>query len=107
VDAPACEWCRDRLRRQHWLRWAISAIIAMIGVGVAFWMLQSLKGPLRRWLAMGIALACMSPWLLWEAMFPPALDLTAYTDTVDYEFRDAEYANDFAELNQASLNDEP
>jgi hypothetical protein len=33
-------------------------------------------------------------------VFPPPVDLTAYFDTVLYEFRDQEYAEEFAELNE-------
>jgi hypothetical protein len=106
VDAPACEWCRRGLRRQLWVRWIISLGFALFGVAVAMWILRSPRGPLRRWLAVGIALACMSPWFLWEILFPPPLDITAYSDTVDYEFRDAQYAADFTELNKdARINE--
>ena len=34
------------------------------------------------------------------AYLPAPIDLTAYSDTVDYEFRDADYAQEFAELNE-------
>jgi hypothetical protein len=48
---------------------------------------------------MGIALICLVPWLAWETVFPPPIDLTAFSETVDYEFRDPEYAEEFMELN--------
>ena len=37
---------------------------------------------LPRWLALGAGLACMSPWFVWQVVFPPPLELTAYSDSV-------------------------
>jgi len=45
----------------------------------------------------------MSPFFLWETLFPPAIELTAYSDTVDYEFRDESYAFAFGVLNEIGL----
>jgi hypothetical protein len=41
----------------------------------------------------------MIPWFAWELVFPPPFDLTVYSDTIDYEFRDQDYAEEFADLN--------
>ena len=48
---------------------------------------------------MGLSLVCLAPYILWEIFFPPAIDITAYSESIDYEFRDSDYAFDFAELN--------
>ena len=66
-------------------------------------MLRNYRGPLKKWLAMGLALACLAPVFLWEALRPAAIDLTAYADSVDYEFRDADYAHEFAALDNAEV----
>ena len=42
----------------------------------------------------------MLPWFVWETIFPPPLDLTAYSDSVNYEFRDAGYVDDVARINE-------
>lgn len=55
--------------------------------------------PLRKWVAMALMLVCLCPYFLWEVFFPPSIDITAYSESVDYEFRDADYAYEFAELN--------
>jgi hypothetical protein len=70
------------------------------GLLVARELLGSYEGPLRKWIAVGIALLCMTPLLLWQLFFPPPLDLTATSSTVEYEFRDRDYAAEFARLNQ-------
>jgi hypothetical protein len=85
----------------------VSGIAALIGVAVAASLLLWYRGPFKRWIAMGIALACMLPYFLWEVIAPRPIDLTAYTETVDYEFRDAEYAEEFAALNQAPSVSDP
>ena len=54
----------------------------------------------QRWSLLISLLICLSPYFLWEVFFPPAIELTAYTDSVDYEFRDEAYAMKFAELNR-------
>ena len=40
------------------------------------------------------------PVILWEVFDPRAIDLTAYSTTVDYEFRDPADAAEFAALNR-------
>ena len=78
----------------------------MLGVALAAWLLAGFSGPWKRWALVGIALVCVLPWILWESAFPPAFDMTAYTNTVDYEFRDAAYADEFASLNGSSGQEE-
>ena len=48
---------------------------------------------------MGMILLCSAPYFLWEVFFPPTIDITAFKDSVDYEFADEDYAHDFAMLN--------
>ena len=99
VEVPACEPCRRQMRHQRWIRLAVCGIFAAVGIGVASYVLGSFRGPLNRWLGMGIALLCMSPWFVWETFSPRPIDLTATSETVDYEFRDESYAQEFAIIN--------
>jgi hypothetical protein len=105
VDVPACEACRRQMVRQRWLRLFVCGVFVVVGLGVALYVLGSFRGPLHRWLAMGIALLCLLPWIAWEIVSPPPIDLTAYSDTVDYEFRDEDYAQEFAMLNQQATKE--
>ena len=100
VEVPACEPCRHQMIRQRWVRLFFCGIFAVVGISVADYVLASLRGPVKRWLALGIALLCMLPWFAWELVFPRPIDLTAYADRVVYEFRDEAYAQEFAELNE-------
>ena len=98
---PACRSCGWRIRVQR-----VGGLICVVVFGFFFLVLVGpyLEGfvprSLRKWVAMGLLLLCLSPWFLWEVLFPPAIDITAYSKSVDYEFRDSNYAHDFAELNQ-------
>jgi len=55
---------------------------------------------IRRWVAVGLILICLLPLFLFSIFNPPAFDITAYSESVDYEFRCADYAKSFAELNE-------
>ena len=48
---------------------------------------------------MGLALVCLLPQFIVEVFFAKPFDLTAYADSVDYEFTSKEYAVEFAMLN--------
>ncbi len=100
VDVPACDSCRGQMLLQRWVRRLLTWAFAIVGVAIAVYILTAYGGPFKRWLALGIALACCSPYFVWEVFFPPPVDLTAYSKTVDYEFRNAEYAAEFAALNR-------
>jgi hypothetical protein len=47
-----------------------------------------------------LALALLLPYFLYQSLNPHPLDITAHSDSVDYEFRDAGMAYEFAELNE-------
>ena len=48
---------------------------------------------------MGLALVCLLPQIIFEVLFAKPFDITAYADSVDYEFTSKDYAVDFALLN--------
>jgi hypothetical protein len=105
TEVPACPPCRRRIRLQRWLRFAITIAFVFAGASIALAILKNYRGLFRKWLAMAIAIVCLLPFILWETFFPPPIDLTAYSETVDYEFRDPEYAAEFAELNQGAVSE--
>jgi hypothetical protein len=105
VDVPACETCRRRMLWQRWLRRIVCGIFIAAGSGLAIHLLGSPRGPLKRWPAMGVALACLLPYFAWETLSPRPIDLTAHSDTVDYELRDEEYADEFLALNQRAADE--
>ncbi|MFK7818247.1 MAG: hypothetical protein AB8G99_05995 [Planctomycetaceae bacterium] len=56
--------------------------------------------PFKRWVMLGLGVVCLLPQILAEMYFPPAIDITAYSDKVEYEFSDRDYAVEFACLNE-------
>ncbi len=103
AEVPACDTCKSQMRRQWWLRFFMNLIFIIAGVLIAGSLLQWYKGPFKKWLMMGIAIIFMAPLFLWETFFPKAFDMTATSDSVDYEFRDVEYAAEFLLLNRPEL----
>lgn len=105
VRVPACKSCARRMHRTRALQLLLTTAIAAAGVALAIWILGSYAGPFRKWLAVGIVIVFMSPYILWGVFFPPAFDMTCFAKTVDYEFEDEAYAYEFAELNAEHLAD--
>ena len=100
THAPACAGCGWRIRFQR--VGGVLLTLAIAGVFLFFvWphIENFIARPIRKWVAMGLILVCLAPYILWEMFFPPAIDITAYSESIDYEFRDSDYAFDFAELN--------
>jgi hypothetical protein len=98
--APACTFCAWGLHLRHIVVLLIT-IAAVIAVMWLVWPMVSERVPhfARKWAAMGLVLACLLPWFVWQAFFPHPFDITAYADSVDYEFCDRELAVDFAAMN--------
>ncbi|MGL4464114.1 MAG: hypothetical protein ACRC1K_18345 [Planctomycetia bacterium] len=99
VDVPACESCAARMRRQRRLHFAVDVVAIAVGVVVAGSLLQWYQGPFKRWLMFGVVVVCLLPVIWWETLFPRPFGLTAFAETVDYEFRDPVYAAEFTALN--------
>jgi len=101
VHVPACSRCGWRIRCQR-----VGGILLTLAIAAAFMFFvwphldDFVARSIRKWVAMGLILVCLAPYFLWEVLFPPSIDITAYPDKVDYEFRDPEYAYEFAALNE-------
>jgi len=100
MHAPACAGCAWRIRFQR-----VGGLMLTLAVAALFMVFvwpnidDFVATAIRKWVAMGLIFVCLAPYLLWETFFPPSIDITAYTESVDYEFRDSDYASDFAALN--------
>ena len=100
TNVPACRSCGWKIRVQR-----IGGVVVTFAVAILFMIYlwphveDFVARPIRKWVAMGLILLCLMPHFLWELLWPPAIDITAYKDSVDFGFRDADYAYDFADLN--------
>jgi hypothetical protein len=101
AKAPICRRCKDRIYlRQLGVLLATFGIVALI-----YWLFQPLfllinSPTLRRLVTMGTLLVCIAPVWVWEVLRPAAFDVSTTDGAVDYEFRDAEVAIEFAFANR-------
>lgn len=105
IEAPACPDCAKALRRARRLRlFLIWPAYIILGIAVLY-TLDKLgwipHGPYRKWIMTGIVLLAVFPFMIWEGSHPAIVGATARHKKLDYEFRDPEYAENFAELNDA------
>lgn len=100
AKAPACAACAWRL---HALRFISLVVTIAITVAALWFIWPSLKDSvpqgLRKWAMMGLALLCVLPQILFEVFYAKPFDITAFSDSVDYEFKSKDYALEFATLN--------
>lgn len=100
VRVPACSRCGWMIRFQRIGSLAATLVLAGVFLFLVWPHVDDFVArPIRKWVAVGMMMLCASPWLLWEAFFPPAIDITAFSKSVDYEFKNPGDAYEFAELN--------
>jgi hypothetical protein len=105
VDVPACPSCQQALCRQRgWRRLAL-VVILLAGLGFCTWIFGVSSGdPIERLLwTMAAALLCALPLILWLFFFSPAILVWVYGlghEMLAFRFRDFEYAEEFAALNE-------
>ena len=98
---PACHSCSWKIRAQRLGGLLLTIMIAALFLFFVWPYLEGAVAPsLRKWVAMGLILICLAPLFIREVLWPPAICITAFKDSVDYEFRDGDYAEEFAELNE-------
>ncbi|RYD37400.1 MAG: hypothetical protein EOP86_03565 [Verrucomicrobiaceae bacterium] len=108
------DWWNGWLRTEvpcapsHWLRvhlhrcW-VSVRDTLTGLGAcAVGVLVLIYGPEsedRGWLALGFSALFLMAVMAWERFHPPAFTVYVRADKVYYDFRDPDYAREFAALN--------
>jgi hypothetical protein len=108
VRVPCCAACGVRLRL--WRAWDFCRTLIIAGACFAFGMiclLPRLEGWATGLIVLGLCCAGFLAVLLWNRFFPPAFQVDVHSAYVEYEFRDAALAREFAELNGARPADEP
>ena len=103
VSFPACDDCVDAIRAQSFRRTVARWVFSVTAVAGAIYVFGEIEGPWRRWLLMIAALLFLLPLMVFEIFLAPIVDMTAKLKTVDYEFKNADYADEFAEINDAEV----
>jgi hypothetical protein len=103
VKAPACPFCAWKLQGLR----ALGLAVTVAGMVAIVWLdgpqLKGVVPPgLQKWVLAGLALACLVPQLVFETFYARPFDVTAYDDSVTYEFTSADYALEFVLLNASA-----
>jgi hypothetical protein len=104
VHVPSCVACGWRLQIRRWGgTFVMIAILGTVAIWLGPWIYDVAPKPVRRWLTLGALLVSLIPYFVWELLVPPPIELTAYSRTVDYEFKDRQYAGEFIMCNAEHL----
>jgi len=100
VKAPACPGCAWKLQGKRGASVLVTILLAALALFLVWpWFKDTVPPGLRRWAMMGLALACILPQIVIEVLYARPFDVTAFADSVDYEFTSHLYAAEFAVLN--------
>ena len=101
VVVPACPRCGFRLRWQAALRSASTVVIAGVAMGAAALVSFELgfRDAALGGISFGVLVVAMIGLVAWQRSHPPEFKIEVGFVNVDYEFRDRQYAVEFAELN--------
>jgi hypothetical protein len=108
LRVPCCPVCGVRL--QLWRIWDFCRTLIIAGACFAFgmiYLLPRLEGWATGLIVLGLCCVGFLAVFLWNRFFPPAFRVDVHDAYVEYEFRDATLAREFAELNGAHPADEP
>ena len=93
VLVPLHPKCASALKwRLLGMRTATFLIATAAGLGAAA---TGISKPI----AIGIFIAVLTPLIFADLLWPPALDITGGPSFTEFEFKDSEYAEEFARLN--------
>ena len=99
VDVPACDACARRLRwelrRREVIQWALAIATVMIG----FWLFAGWDGMMKRIAILGLVVVVAIPYLVWDQLYPPTVDITVTDSNITFHFADRAYADQFASEN--------
>jgi hypothetical protein len=101
VQVPACPGCGTRLQWQATARFLRTLVVGGVAIGSAALLGYELgfRDAALGGISFGVVVAAMIGLVCWEMFHPPEFKIDVGLVNVDYEFRDRQYAYEFAELN--------
>ena len=87
------------MQRQRRLRSFVETGLVLAGVLLGFWLFREWTGLARRVAIVGLGLVVALPYLVWDTVFPPAIDIIVTDNYVTYVFDDEAYARLFQSEN--------
>lgn len=106
VRTPSCARCR--LKLQSWQVWRLARtlLIAVVAFFFGYFvLLEWLPGWATGLIVLGLVVSGFAVVFVWSRVRPPAFAIDLAAASVDYEFRDATLAEEFAALNGAVRQD--
>ncbi len=109
AEIPVCNMCRGSLVRYHWLSRALFWGGLIVGSALTYWWFTADfklgKGLrfLNKFLVIGIFLLGLVPFFIYRIFLPPPVDVNLEGDKAIFDFRDADYAVEFARLNEVAV----
>jgi hypothetical protein len=97
---PACAGCARKFMRQYRMRFVIEAVLVLAAIALAIYLVHDLPRVWRKWAGIGSALLILMPMFVWQALWPMRVQIDTDGSTVEYQFTDAEYANEFKAMNK-------
>ena len=101
VVAPICPACHRKYRREVWIRRIITWAYIAVACVVAFPMFEMFPRWIRKYAAMGVVLVLFLPFAIVSVVYPLPFEVEVDGKNVEFKFRRADYAEEFAELNLA------
>ncbi len=100
AKAPACSRCAWTLQGLRFLSLVVLLAIAFASLYFVWpYFKDSVPRIFHKWAMLILAIVCALPHFIFEIYFARPFDITAFADSVDYEFTSMDYAIDFATLN--------
>lgn len=100
VHAPACRSCEKRIYLQRALRLVITTAIVISAILVFRpYVVENFPRALQKWILLGIIILCYIPYVIYNTIFPHSFDITVENESITYEFRNPEIAEEFSIFN--------
>lgn len=96
---PACAPCASRFWRQYWGRTIASWVLVAVAVAVVYPFVASLSWGLRRTAGAAMCIVALSPYILFEVMWPRFFEVHVQSESVEFMFASGDYADAFARAN--------
>lgn len=108
VHVPVCSDCTAPLKRARTRREVINWIAVIAAVAICVPVIGHLNGGKisgsMKWVVMAAVILLLAPLFIYQALHPPVFDFTVYSEKIEYEFADENFATAFAQLNGGVVN---
>ncbi|MHC4605899.1 MAG: hypothetical protein ACYTAF_03075 [Planctomycetota bacterium] len=106
VRVPCCRECSWKIRMRRLVGIAALLFCIALAVTLAQFLPDEWPGLVRHLALAGIMLGLLLLYFIWHVACPPAVGMQLSRKTTTYEFRNRQYAEEFAAANKAQIDDD-